>query len=54
MKLLKDFTHNVFYCDELKKYILLNRSVVDQKTEYFFKANERKRLKEELEDVSLE
>lgn len=49
-KLVKDYAWFIYYCEELKKFLAVHRSIVDSSLEFFFKENERIRSKEIVEE----
>lgn len=49
-KLTKDYSKLIFYCEELKKYLVVNRSLCDHKQEIFHKLNKREKDKMEIDE----
>lgn len=46
-RLIKDFSKFVYYSSDLKKYILVNRTIADYRQQIFYKLNQRSKDKEE-------
>ena len=51
-KLLKDYSWFIYHCADIKRFIALHRSLVDDTLEFFFKVNQRKRDAGELQEES--
>lgn len=49
-KLTKDYSKLIFYCEELKKYLVVNRSLCDHKQEIFHKLNKREKDRMEIDE----
>ena len=53
-KLLKDYSWFIYHCAQIKKFIAMHRSLVDETLEFFFKVNQRKRDANEISENSHE
>jgi len=51
LKLLKDYSHFIFFSKEADIYLILNRALVDSRMELFFKLNERDRNREDVTET---
>lgn len=49
-KLVKDYAWFIYYCEDLKKFLAVHRSIVDSSLEFFFKENDRIRAKETIDE----
>lgn len=49
-KLVKDYAWFIYYCEDLKKFLAVHRSIVDSSLEFFFKENDRIRAKETIQE----